>query len=535
MSEPEILLLLQKYLDDDLDGEEIDALSTFLRRHGRPGDPLGRDLTDGIWMHCLLGRYFHGEKLQFTADLFKANEPVIEALDPDELARLAAASPALPATPHADRKPAKPAPAPKAYVARKSSRLLWLAIPGLLLLAFLIYDEFRRAATTNATGFTPVARVVDCVEPVWEDETFKPGRELGPDRLKLRSGVVKLAFADGAQVTLEGPTELLVKGNDEAFCQNGRLSVFVPSQAVGFEIGSPMAAVVDLGTAFSMLVTPERSDVHVLEGKVELQTSKKTKQSLAEGLAARIDFRGSLETLGADAETFLGDERLRTLKTAYVEKRRPLWNEQEERLRSDPALVYRLDPETVRGLARAAGSREGKPAVRFRNSRDRLPVSASTECRDLTLIASVRPESLDAFANTLLMGDAFDAAPGEFHWQFNRFGVLQFHLNAGGRSPEQFNSPDVIARKDCRTWLTLAVVADAKRKTVTHYLDGRPVASMPWKDPIPLRLDRLTIGNEQYNARKATSRSFHGTMEDFYIFSRALTDEEIRQHYENSL
>lgn len=407
---------------------------------------------------------------------------------------------------------------------------------GVLLLCFVIgvYREFVPRSLTPPS-FNAVAQIVESVEAEWEDgaETFKCGQELQPNSLKLKSGIVKLKFGCGAEVVLEGPGELLVKQKDSAFFRQGRLSAYVPPEGIGFEIATPLVSVIDRGTAFSMQVSENKSDVHVLKGMVDIKTSADRKQSLLEGFAALLDLQAESKIVKADPTTFFSDQQLRQRKTAYVAKRKEIWNEQSQRQLADPSMLYSLDAEAVVGLSKTSGSRDACQAVCFRSAGERLNVDLSHESRSLTLVASVRLEKLRNVANTLLMSDDFFTTTGAVHWQINRFGVLQFHLS-DHQAPVRFDSEPVIKRSACKTWTTLALVADADRQKIVHYVDGRPVSTVPWPTPIPLHLNRVCIGNEAVDAHKKGGRFFDGAIENFWIFDRALSPKEIDDIFQNN-
>lgn len=420
---------------------------------------------------------------------------------------------------------------------RRRERFFPAAWSAALIALFFIVAGYLELSQTGWDGddFVGVARIAESVEAEWEDgaEEFKAGRRFDPDVLKLRSGVVKLQFENGAEVVLEGPTELIVKGKDEAFCQRGKLSVFVPPRAVGFEVGSPLATVVDLGTAFSIHVAEDKSDVHVLEGKVELKASVKEKFQLGEGAAALLDLRGEIRRIRSDLQTFFSEAMLRRRKAEYAERRREVWEAESRRLDGDASLVYRLEADKAATPSKTPGSRDGATALRFRQAGDRLGFFVQKECRDLTLLAVVRLDNLKNFGSTILTTDAFADEPGAVLWQIDRFGALRFHINDGGELPRQYTTPAAVDRKDFGTWITVALVADAERRTITHYLDGKVVASFPWNDPDLLRPGRMTLGNVPSGRRPVTNRFFNGDIETCLIFDRPLGAEELSEFYRN--
>lgn len=402
------------------------------------------------------------------------------------------------------------------------------------------YFEFRPSSVTFQDSFQAVARIVQCINAEWEvdeeatwenaSETYKTGQELEPGRLKLKNGVVKLEFADGAEAILEGPTEFLVKGKGAAFCPRGHVSIYVPPRAVGFEVSTPFGTVIDLGTKFSVQVSETNEEVHVLKGKVDFKPTNKDRFSLLEGSAAMLGLSGETQKKPANPETFFSEAKFVELRSAYDQKRKIIGDEQEQRLEKDPNLIFQLKPKQT-GLTKEQGSRPDKTAVRLRTSRDRYRFQIDRiQSPSLTLLACVRLEDMRNISNMLLIGDSHYDIPGVFLWQLNRNGTLQFHVN-DGQSFQRYDSSPIFQRKDCKTWVVLGLVADAENRTITHYFDGRAVSAIPWDQPQPLRLDAMTLGNEHTHSERNVARFFNGAIEDFWIFDRPFTPEEIKSCY----
>ncbi|MBI1372175.1 MAG: hypothetical protein GC159_05365 [Phycisphaera sp.] len=125
-----------------------------------------------------------------------------------------------------------------------------------------------------------VAMLTDASAATWaEDSVIHEASAVGdqvPDGpIRLKSGSAQMVLASGAAVTLQGPTEMRVTGNNRSELTRGRLTVNVPVQAHGMAVTAPGGiSVVDLGTRFSMAVDEwGRVEVYVLEGTVEVNTS----------------------------------------------------------------------------------------------------------------------------------------------------------------------------------------------------------------------------------------------------------------------
>jgi hypothetical protein len=128
------------------------------------------------------------------------------------------------------------------------------------------------------------------------------------------------------------------------------------------------------------------------------------------------------------------------------------------------------------------------------------------------------------------MSDGFDA--GTLHWSIRSDGVLG--LTAIGRNPKDFQivkSPPVI-KLDCfGRWVHLAVVLDGEKGRVAHYVDGQAAAEDSLHIEGPFRIGAAELGN--WNPRGFSGndpfhiRNFSGAMDEFLLYSRALTSDEI--------
>jgi len=105
---------------------------------------------------------------------------------------------------------------------------------------------------------------------------FETGRELhAGQNLVIGSGFVRIRFAKGAEMILEGPARLEFSGDNGAVLKSGSASVHVPESATGFTLVGPDAKVIDVGTEFAMRVSPDRpTEVHVIDGLILTSTSE---------------------------------------------------------------------------------------------------------------------------------------------------------------------------------------------------------------------------------------------------------------------
>ena len=153
----------------------------------------------------------------------------------------------------------------------------------------------------------------------------KVGTWLGAGLLHLESGRAEVTFDNGARAILEGPCYLDIETTQRAFLRRGRVTVEVPTPAIGFVVNTPSMNVVDLGTRFGVTVEANGvSELHVMEGEVEASRNagRSVPVLLREGLAVRADRRTQsqlqpIEYAGDQFALRAGDARVATPPTVH--------------------------------------------------------------------------------------------------------------------------------------------------------------------------------------------------------------------------
>jgi hypothetical protein len=379
---------------------------------------------------------------------------------------------------------------------------------------------------------------------------------LEPGILRLKSGLAQVVFYSGARMVVEGPAELELVSPVAAVCSSGRLLLEVPPPARGFRLKTLQLNIVDLGTSFGISANAGQSEVHVFRGKVALVAETAAKRSLNEGQAAVIQGRGQPRLMAASPETFTSLFEFQQRSLASEAFRYEQWQFANAKLNQDPSLLVHLDFEspgstewTLRntaernrsvqeailvGCVRAEGRWREKQALEFQSVNDRVRLAVPGDFDALTLSAWVCVKGLDRQFNSLFMSDGFD--PGTVHWLIRNDGVLG--LTVFGDGPGEFQilaSPPVLSRDAAGMWQHLAVVVDGKGRRVVHFLNGSPVSEHSLKFKFPFRVGTAELGN--WNARSgpkpatALVRNLSGSFDEFELFSRALSDTEVRELY----
>lgn len=415
----------------------------------------------------------------------------------------------------------------------------------------------RRPAAKGTTS-TAVAMLTRVVDARWRagTETPRVGSALAPGWLRLGTGLAQVVFYSGARLVIEGPGDLQLVSPSEAVCHSGRLLAEVPPAARGFRLKTLNLDVVDLGTAFGIDATHDRTEVHVFKGKVELLSGATAKQSLDEGQAAVSQGKATPRLMAASVAAFASMLEFQQRSLASEAFRYEQWQFANAQRSQDPSLVVHLDfenlsgsdwtlrnaaekirsvPEaTMVGCRRAEGRWREKQALEFQSVSDRVRLAVPGELGALTLSAWVCVKGLDRQFSSLFMCDGF--APGTVHWLIRNDGVLGLTLFGPGVGNHQIlASPPVLTLDKFGMWLHLAVVLDAKARQAVHYVNGEPVSRHALKLGPPFRLGSAELGNWNAggdpNAAPALIRNLSGSLDEFELFSRALSEADIRELY----
>ncbi|TWU40588.1 FecR family protein [Novipirellula artificiosorum] len=120
---------------------------------------------------------------------------------------------------------------------------------------------------------------------------LEPGESIEAGHLTLQRGVVRLDFASGATIAVEGPAKIEVVDEMRVVLLRGVVTATIPESAVGFAVATDTAHIVDLGTAFGVSVGDDgTTNVCVFDGEVSVTRKGATASQPAlvrEGQAVR--------------------------------------------------------------------------------------------------------------------------------------------------------------------------------------------------------------------------------------------------------
>lgn len=173
------------------------------------------------------------------------------------------------------------------------------SLAACLLVALFLFQKSERGEAAIET-FVSVASLYQT------DSLLQNGDRLGSRTIEIQRGFIHLQFDDGVEVTLQGPARYELIGPGKTRLHTGLLTATVPPGGEGFQVSTPTADVVDLGTAFGIEIDAAGvPEVSVFDGKVEVTPAGKQDNRLVqEGEAVRVNQRHEIETSPFDAVTF---------------------------------------------------------------------------------------------------------------------------------------------------------------------------------------------------------------------------------------
>ncbi len=406
-----------------------------------------------------------------------------------------------------------------------------------------------------------IALLTQAVGVEWDtNRNLQAGAGLSAGWLKLKQGTIQVELISGASILIEGPAAVKLISPLKAFCQYGKIRASVPEQAQGFTMETSQVNVVDLGTEFTLSLDQSGSgQVQVINGKVELhstddQSTQANIQSLTTGEGVQFDQRGTIDRLKEAIRPLLNPEELSQLVEKQQAQQFLRWQKQNASLKADPSIIAYYDFEesanwlrtlnnksqqkpssashgAIVGCQWTSGRWPQKRSLEFKRTSDRVRTHIPGEYQSLTFMAWVRIEGFDRWLSSLMLTDGYN--PGNPHWPLSDKGEMILGVRTG--PGKNYFSPVVLQPTDLGRWIFLVTVYDHQKREVVHYLDGVAVSHHKIENPIPLVIGPAEIGNwrPQEHTGAHSIRSLNGRLDEFALFGRALSPEEILQLYQS--
>jgi hypothetical protein len=431
-----------------------------------------------------------------------------------------------------------------------------LAVAIILLLCFNLIFIFQKPKTLpdisenlHSNRQQSIALITKAVA-VKSDTLFEVGQSVKAGQLKFSEGILQIEFFSGATIIVEGPANLTLIDSMNIFCKQGKIRARVAPQAQGFSIKTTDINIVDLGTEFALNVPEDgQSSVHVFEGEVELHSMTKSKLLTNLSADTAATWKNQLITPIQLSNDFISFESMQNLSREFNKKQLTKWHIYAEKMRrrQDVILFYSFENNkswsrtlqneslnkspklngAIVGCHWSEGRWQGKGALDFKSTGDRIKLEIPGTYDDMTFSCWVRIESFDRWLSSLLLTDGYKS--GSLHWQLSDSGEIIL----GARSNGNTFSPPLITPDDLGRWLHIVTVYNSKEKEVVHYLNGKAVVRGKIKKLQKITLGKADIGNwTSENIFENKIRSLNGRLDEFIIFSTPLNEAEIAQLYQ---
>lgn len=449
------------------------------------------------------------------------------------------------------------ADSPTSKRTRTWSELFFVArlILFVAIISWLTFEGWR--VSSRQDEFRAVATVVEVIDPVWEMSStiFKRGQILGPGQFVLREGTVKLRYESGVELILEAPFDFTLGNENTAYCKTGKISAFVPPEGTGFEVTTDCGKIIDRGTAF-MLETRRvngnsQAILEVVQGHVDLlHTYWREPRPMTAGMGVEFDISPEPREYRFTKSSFLDKISFETRLFDFVERRKNEKKSRDKILDSSPGLLARFEFDgasnrsvqntsrtgqdrisqaTVYGGRTCEGEMLHETALHLKGHDSEVRMNVSGEYADMTLLATVRIDSLSNVGNVLFSSDSYvDSRKGSFLWQILRDGSVQIQLvSEEFQAANRFNSARVFSPRDYGTWIDLAVVFNSRQQRIVFYADGKKITDCQWSSPVVLVPGESRLGNITLKNISRSKRDFDGALHRFLVFDRALSEKEV--------
>ena len=457
----------------------------------------------------------------------------------------------------------------------------WMAVAALLILALIAGSFIRTQLGTaelqpsNEIAHVPesnlpirsVARLTSEKEAYWlidgTRQTLSSGFWFSPGEWSLTHGAATITLDSGAKITAVAPACVELLNSNHARLIDGTVSVDVPEPAIGFTLDTPAGRVVDLSTRFSVSVEKgQHEEVHVLEGEVIIHYGDDHQQSKLIGNKSAIQLNASGSSPKLSPASFRPGSYPREVEFT------PPVKSQDQNI---GFVHWSFDAVDDRNAFAADGTLEGAhtclaQVVTPQNKQSlnttkgifsdalhlngdgtwlktHFPGVAGSKARTIACWVRIPPHALNSQAYSIIgWGHAaphHSSQKWEIGWNTARFPVRGTGVKGAVRT--DFGTGHTIGSTDLRDgrWHHVVSVftggehADAATH-IRHYVDGRfEGVSACRQQAIDTEVDTAksipaVIGKYLHPTDKSFG-TFHGSIDELYVFNAALTPAQILQ------
>ena len=358
---------------------------------------------------------------------------------------------------------------------------------------------------------------------------------------RLASGEIHLQLVNGADLVMRSPSAFQLHDAFHLELLRGNLRAVIPPSAEGFTVVAPKVEYEDLGTEFGVSVDEESgaSRIHVFDGQVDAKKagSKQLLSSVTSGQSMQFVDDKWKPAAAPEVDEYLTPGEIGFLR----------WQQWREQFIKDPSLIAfysfvrdvnagdelandasHVTNGMISGARWVSGRWPGKDALLFDRDDDFVGLTIPGEHEEITLSFWVDVDRLDYEYNALLNSNGWER--GDLHFQIKRTGLAWANVNGKKRSPRVFAGDPIKPGR----WHHMVSVISRTDNFIRTYVDGELVWEQHSQLRSPIVPGACSLGNwigipDKY---QPTRRTFKGRMDEVAIWNRALTQEEIKAHYE---
>ncbi|MFD2256269.1 hypothetical protein ACFSSA_06260 [Luteolibacter algae] len=438
---------------------------------------------------------------------------------------------------------------------------------GYTVYQFSNHNNNDQALAAHQKGVAVLSRQLDVSwvgEPPPKNGDTGDRMLLEPGFLEISKGTLQIDFYSGASVLIEAPARFEIIDASCGRLSYGKISVDIPSVAVGFKLIAPDLELVDQATEFGINAGKDGScEIHVFSGNLNVSIAAMEPKFIRSGNGISIK-QGKITDFPAQPGEFVRSTSL----DAELRSKQTLWNDWKRDILSDPdvLLYYSFSdiPKWGRTIANEAmgatadtagaivgcqpvpGRWPGSQAMGFSSSSDRVRLNLPGQYDSLTLATWVKLDKRSSKHISLLSCDQEANQKFLIDWSLitteknvsyvthftetnRKFGAME--------DRSHHHSPTNLAKYfKVGQWVLLGLVYDAGKKEVRHYANGDLVYTNPAKADHQLIIGIADLGNWPYKEwAKGTEfevRNLSGAMADFLIAKRPFETRDFQRMYE---
>lgn len=382
---------------------------------------------------------------------------------------------------------------------------------------------------------------------------IKIGDRLRPGLITWPQGTLHLDFLNGAQIVVSGPAQLQIHSLSLVTLLEGNAAARIPPSAKGFVMNAPDVAIVDLGTEFSVRVNENgESDVNVTDGEVVVSLLGNDGNTLR---SERVSQSGSVRvtrnktTLGPVTPAIQPTARIPDRPTPplivtedYVQAVRSAqpfayWRFEQFVNQSVPneigenlkLVLHAEENDNSVSVDGGMGRFRASPQSRYFSVNEGLPgwnaesfsieLWACSQRLNWMTLVDVLSEDWEGDLNAIEIAfqSPFIHTPGALRF-FHRYPPAQdLHSGVNLFSQDTFTPGQ---------WHH--VVVTKTPDSLSMFVNGRELSRFEGEIECDDELYQLSVGQMDQRLH----RQFEGALDEIALYSRALTTQEIKRHYE---